>query len=77
MTPETFAKITEYDRRCGENLRMLIPVFQDRRDLLEYVKELHSALAEVHRWDTAELAYAPIFPKLRDLLMLGGDEVKA
>jgi uncharacterized protein YhaN len=45
MTSEQFSKITEYDRRCGEHLMMLIPVFQDRRDLLQYVKELTAEIA--------------------------------
>lgn len=70
MTPENFAKIVEYDRRCGEHLLMLIPVFQDRRDLLEYVKELQTAIADVHRWDTAEPDCTPIFPQLRALLLM-------
>ncbi len=69
MTLEEFNRICEWDLKCGNNEGTMFQTTVDRRRLIEYVKELQIALAEVHRWDTAESEYPPIFPQLGALLL--------
>jgi hypothetical protein len=44
VTGEEFARICDWDRRCGDNEGTMFPVTIDRRRLIAYVKELQSEL---------------------------------
>jgi hypothetical protein len=50
VTGEEFARICEWDRKCGDNEGTMFPVTIDRRRLIEYVKELQAELekAKMH-----------------------------